>query len=141
MSEQVANSVAQPRFQAILLAAFAALAVLLGALGIYGVLSYAVVRRTREIGIRMALGGRPGHIRSMILVQGLRLVGTGILVGLILAYVVARLFATLLFGVQPTDAPIYALVTLILVAVSVVAAYVPARRATRIDPIDSLRAS
>ena len=141
MSEQVASSVAQPRFQAILLAAFAGLALLLGALGIYGVLSYTVVRRTREIGIRMALGGRPADIRRMILVQGLRLVGAGIVLGLILACVAARIFATLLFGVQPTDAPTYALVTVILLGVSMAASYVPARRATLIDPIDSLRAS
>ncbi|MDQ2945673.1 MAG: ABC transporter permease, partial [Acidobacteriota bacterium] len=141
MSEQVANSVAQPRFQAILLGAFATLALLLGALGIYGVLSYTVVRRTREIGIRMALGGRPADIRRMILSQGLRLVGAGIVLGLVLALIAARIFASLLFGVQPTDAPTYALVTIVLLTVSSAASYVPARRATQIDPINSLRVS
>ena len=141
MSEQVATSVAQPRFQAILLGTFAALALLLGALGIYGVLSYAVVRRTREIGIRMALGGRPTDIRRMILGQGLRLVGVGIVLGLVLALIAARVFASLLFGVQPADAPTYALVTIVLLVVSIAASYVPARRATQIDPINSLRVS
>lgn len=141
MSEQVATSVAQPRFQAILLGTFAGLALLLGALGIYGVLSYTVVRRTREIGIRMALGARPADIRRMILGQGFRLVCAGIVLGLALALITARIFASLLFGVQPTDAPTYALVTIVLLAVSTAASYVPARRATQIDPINSLRVS
>ena len=121
--------------------AFATVALLLGALVIYGVLSYTVVRRTREIGIRMALGGRPAHIRRMILSQGLRLVGAGIVLGLVLALIAARILASLLFGVQPTDAPTYALVTIVLLAVSIAASYVPARRATQIDPINSLRVS
>jgi putative ABC transport system permease protein len=141
MSEQVAGSVAQPRFQAILLGAFAGLALLLGALGIYGVLSYAVVRRTREIGIRMALGGQPADIRRMILGQGLRLVSTGILIGLGLAFLAARIFESLLFGVRATDAGTYAMVVFVLISVSIAASYVPARRATRIDPSRSLRNS
>ena len=87
------------------------------------------------------MGGRPADIRRMILSQGLRLVGAGIVLGLVLALIAARIFASLLFGVQPTDGPTYALVTIVLLAVSIAASYVPARRATQIDPINSLRVS
>ncbi len=141
MTEQLADSVAQPRFQAALLGAFAGLALLLGALGIYGVLSYAVVRRTREIGIRMALGGRPADIRRMILGDALRLAGAGIAVGLALSAATARLLTSVLYGVAPYDPGNYALVVAILLGVAIAASYVPARRATRVDPMSALRVS
>ena len=139
MSEQVSESVAQPRFQAILLAAFSGLALLLGAAGIYGVLSYAVVSRKREIGIRAALGGRPGDILQLILGQGFSLVGRGLALGIVLSLVSGRLIEKLLFQVKPTDFTTYAVVCALLAAVGLLASYMPARKASQIDPSVALR--
>jgi putative ABC transport system permease protein len=139
MSEQVSESVAQPRFQAILLAAFSGLALLLGSAGIYGVLSYAVVSRKREIGIRAALGGRPGDILRLILGQGFSLVGRGVAIGVVLSLVSGRLIEKLLFQVKPADFTTYALVCALLAAVGLLASYLPARTASRIDPSVALR--
>ena len=141
MTEQVAESVARPRFQAILLAAFSGLALLLGAVGIYGVLSYSVVRRTREIGIRSALGGKPGDIQRMFLNHGLRLVGYGIALGLLLSLAAGSLLEKLLFDVRPADMPTYAVVCGALATVGILAGYLPARTASRIDPNVALRVS
>ena len=141
MTEQVAESVARPRFQAILLAAFSGLALLLGAVGIYGVLSYSVVRRTREIGIRSALGGKPGDIQRMFLNHGLRLVGYGIALGLLLSLAAGSLLEKLLFDVRLADMPTYAVVCGVLATVGILAGYLPARTASRIDPNVALRVS
>jgi putative ABC transport system permease protein len=139
MSQQVDDAVAQPRFQAILLAAFSTLALLLGSVGIYGVLSYAVVSRKREIGIRAALGGRPGDILRLILGQGFSLVGRGLALGIVLSLVTGRLLERLLFQVKPADFTTYAVVCALLAAVGLLASYLPARAASRIDPTVALR--
>jgi len=139
MTEQVAESVAEPRFQAILLGGFSALALLLGAVGIYGVLSYTVVSRTREVGIRTALGGRPRDIRGLILGQALRLVGCGLLIGTTASLAAGRLLEALLFEVKPADFATYAAGCMVLAAVGLLAGYLPARTAARIDPALALR--
>jgi putative ABC transport system permease protein len=139
MNEQVAESVAQPRFQTILLAAFSALALLLGSVGIYGVLSYSVVSRTREIGIRTALGGRPADIQRLVLGQGLSLVLSGLVLGIALSLATSRLIANLLFQVKPADFGTYAMVCALLAAVGLLAGYLPARTASKIDPTTALR--
>jgi putative ABC transport system permease protein len=139
MTEQFAESVAQPRFQTILLTAFSALALLLGSVGIYGVLSYSVVSRTREIGIRSALGGSPSAILGLVLRQGLSLVGTGLVLGIALSLITGRLIQNLLFQVKPADVSTYATVCALLAAVGLFAGYLPARTASRIDPSTALR--
>ncbi|HYL74932.1 MAG TPA: ABC transporter permease [Bryobacteraceae bacterium] len=139
MTEQFAESVAQPRFQTILLAAFSALALLLGSVGIYGVLSYSVVSRTREIGIRTALGGRPADILRLVLKQGLLLVASGLFIGIALSLATGRLIQNLLFQVKPTDFVTYATVCALLAAIGLLAGYLPARIASKIDPSTALR--
>jgi putative ABC transport system permease protein len=139
MSEQVAESVAQTRFQTALLAVFSALALLLGSVGIYGVLSYSVVSRTREIGIRTALGGRPADIRRLILGQGLSLVIRGLALGIVLSLAAGRLLESLLFQVKPADAGNFAAVSALLASVGLLAGFLPARAASRIDPSVALR--
>ena len=127
------------RMVAVLSGAFAGLAALLAALGIYGVLAFLVVQRTREIGIRMAVGAESGDIRLLIVKEVGSMLIAGVVVGLPLAYVLARLSESLLFGVKASNPAIY-LVGLVLIAVvAVVACYVPARRATRVDPLVALR--
>ncbi len=141
MSQQLAESVAQPRFQTVLLAAFSGLALLLGAVGIYGVLSYGVISRKREIGIRAALGGRPGDILRMVLGQGFSLVARGLACGILLSLVTGRLLESLLFQVKPADVTIYAVVCALLAAVGFLASYLPARAAAEVDPCVALRES
>jgi putative ABC transport system permease protein len=139
MREQVAESVAQPRFQTALLAVFSSLALLLGSVGIYGVLSYAVVSRTREIGIRTALGAGPADIRRLILSLGLRLVVCGLALGIVLSFAVGGLIESLLFQLKPTDAGNFASVCALLAGVGLLAGFLPARAASRIDPGVALR--
>jgi len=139
MSEQVTESVAQTRFQTLLLALFAALALLLGSVGIYGVLSYSVVSRTREIGIRTALGGRPADILRLILGQGFSLVLRGLALGIVLSFAAGRLLESLLFEVKPADAGNFVQVCALLAAVGLLAGFLPARAASRIDPNVALR--
>ena len=139
MSEQVAESVSQTRFQTVLLAVFSSLALLLGSVGIYGVLSYAVVSRTREIGIRTALGGRPADIRRLILGQGLSLVVRGLALGIVLSLASGRLLESLLFEVKTADAGNLAAVCALLAGVGLLAGFLPARAASRIDPSAALR--
>ncbi len=139
MSEQVSESVAQTRFQTVLLAAFSALALLLGSVGIYGVLSYAVVSRRREIGIRSALGGRPVDILRLILGQGLGLVARGVALGIVLSLATGRLLESLLFQVKPIDPSNLAAVCALLTGVGLLAGFVPARAALRLDPGVALR--
>jgi putative ABC transport system permease protein len=137
--EILAASVSRPRFQAILLALFGALALALAVIGIYGVMSYTVAQRTNEIGIRMALGAQPQHVLTQILWQGASLAGLGAVVGLVASVVLATLMKSMLFAVSPLDLGTYAAVSALLMVVTLVACYVPARRAMRVDPMVALR--
>ncbi|HKG92852.1 MAG TPA: ABC transporter permease [Gemmatimonadaceae bacterium] len=135
----VADSVAQPRFRTVLLAAFALLAVSLAAVGVYGVIAYAVAQRTRELGVRMALGaGRPQVVR-LVVGEGLGLAAWGVAVGLAAALAATRTLRGLLYATSPTDPATFAAVSLLVLAVAVIAAYLPARRAARVDPMVALR--
>jgi ABC-type antimicrobial peptide transport system permease subunit len=140
MSRLVASSVARERFFAIVLGAFAALAAVLAAIGIYGVRAYVVAQRTREIGIRMALGAERTHVVALILRGGLALTVVGIALGLGAAAAASRLLQGMLFGITPLDLPTFGAVAVGFGLVTTVASYVPARRATRIDPNVALRA-
>jgi predicted permease len=135
----VDTSLAQPRFSMLLLGSFGAIALLLAFIGIYGVISYSVAQRTQEIGIRLALGAQRRNVFALILSQGARLAGLGIAIGLLLAFGVARLMSSFLFGVQPADPLTFTAVCALLLAVAFFACYIPARRATRVDPLTALR--
>jgi putative ABC transport system permease protein len=139
MREVFGDAVARPRFLAALLGAFAALALVLAAVGIYGVLTYSVAQRTGEIGIRMALGARRAQVLGMVVRQGMGLVLAGIGIGIAMALALGRLLEGLLFGVSAQDPVTFALVPAILGAVALLACAVPARRATKVDPIVALR--
>ncbi|MBV9774208.1 MAG: FtsX-like permease family protein, partial [Gemmatimonadetes bacterium] len=139
MDEWIADSVARPRLAMALLAAFAALALLLGAVGIYGVIAYAVRQRTHEIGVRMALGAGVGDILRMVVRQGLSVSGVGVALGLLASFAATRALSGLLYGVAPTDALTFAAVPLVLGAVALLASWLPARRAARVDPMIALR--
>jgi putative ABC transport system permease protein len=139
LEEAVDSSFDNRRAVMLLLATFAGLALFLSALGIYGVLAYDVSQRTREIGVRSAIGASQGQIAGLILRQGLLKGGIGIAVGLALAALLSRSMASLLFDVRPTDPAVYAVVSLVLIAVALLASYLPARRAARIDPLIALR--
>ncbi|RPI57060.1 MAG: ABC transporter permease [Acidobacteria bacterium] len=140
MNDVFAESMARPRFLMTLLASFAVLALLLAAIGTYGVLSYLVNERRQEIGIRMALGAERGTLLGMVMKHGLMLALTGLLLGLAGAVVVTRLMQTLLFNVRPADPATMVAVAAVIAGVAVIACYVPARRATRLDPLMALRA-
>ncbi len=135
----LAESISRPRFQLALLALFGSLALALAAIGLYGVMSYTVAQRTKEIGIRMALGAQRRHVLSQILWQGTQIAGLGAAVGLVASLVVTRFMKSMLFAVSPLDIATYAGVTAVLVVVTLAACYVPARRATRVDPMVALR--
>jgi len=139
MDEIRGEAVAPQRLNLMLLSIFAGIAFVLAVVGIYGVMSYAVTQRTHEIGIRMAVGAQPGDVFRMILGQGMLLTIIGMFVGLVGAFALTRLMATMLFAVKPTDPATFAGVALLLAAVALVACYIPGRRATKVDPIDSLR--
>jgi putative ABC transport system permease protein len=139
LQEAVDSSFDNRRAVMLLLVAFAGLAVFLSALGIYGVLAYDVSQRTREIGVRSAIGASRGQIASLILQQGLWKGGIGVVLGLIGAALLSRSMTTLLYNVQPTDPVVYAVVSLVLIAVALLASYLPARRAARLDPLIALR--
>ena len=139
MDELLEGSVSLRRFSAMLVGIFAILAAVLAAVGIYGVMSYTVSQRTQEIGVRMALGAQAANVRSMILMQTIKLTALGVAIGLAGAFLVARLLSSLLFGVGTHDPLTFLGVTLLLIVVAVVAAYIPARRAMRVDPIVALR--
>jgi putative ABC transport system permease protein len=139
MEDVLSASLGDYRFYMELLGIFAGVAVLLAAVGIYGVMSYSVSERTHEIGIRMALGARPGDVLGLIAKLGLKLTSIGVAIGVVLAFGVTRLISTFLFGVKPTDPLTYAAVALSLAAIALLACYIPARRATRVDPMIALR--
>ncbi|HVS22712.1 MAG TPA: ABC transporter permease [Gammaproteobacteria bacterium] len=136
---RLGEALARPRFAAYLLGAFAAVAVFLAAVGVYGVLSYAMSRRVPEIGIRMALGAQPRDVFALLFGQGLRITFVGVAAGLPLAYAATRFVESLLFGVKPQSLDVYAVVVATLVAVGLAASYLPARRAVRVDPVQALR--
>jgi predicted permease len=139
LQHTLAQSVGEQRFLMVILGIFAGLALLLAAIGVHGVLSYTVVRRTREIGVRVALGAAPGDVMRMVLGHGFRLTAIGLGVGLVLGSLFARAMAGLLFGVNPIDVPTFGAVLVVLSAVAAFAIWLPTRRALRIDPIVALR--
>jgi putative ABC transport system permease protein len=136
----VSASVAGRRFNMVLLVIFAGLALVLAAVGIYGITSYSVAQRTREMGLRMALGAQPATVLGLVLREAGTLALLGLGAGLLLAFGATRVMASLLFGVGSTDPATFAAVSLALAAVSLFAAYLPGRRATQVDPMVALRA-
>jgi putative ABC transport system permease protein len=141
MSQIVARSTSRERFNTLLMTVFALSALCLAAIGIYGVMAYAVQQRTREIGVRMALGAEPGAVRRMVVLQGMRLAIIGVIVGVVGAYGLARYMSNFLFGVQARDPLVFAGVPLLLAVIALLAVWVPAARASRVDPLGALRSS
>jgi predicted permease len=135
----LSESVARQRFSMLLLVTFATLALVLAAVGLYGVMSYSVAQRTREIGIRMALGAQARDVLKMVVGQGIKLVLIGVAIGLAAALILTRLMSSLLFGVSATDPTTFITISLVLISVALLASYIPARRATKIDPLIALR--
>jgi predicted permease len=129
----------RPRFNMLLITIFAAAALALAVVGIFGVISYAVAQRTREIGIRMALGAKPGDVLSLVVKQGARLALTGVAIGLVLAAALAPAMASLLYGIRATDPVAFGSVSLVLLVAALAASYIPARRAAKVDPVESMR--
>ena len=139
LRELQANSILLRTFFMLLLIVFASLALILAVVGIYGVTSYAVTQRTQEIGIRMALGAGAADVLKLILKNGMALTIAGVFMGLAIAFALTRLMSILLYGVQPTDAVTFGAVSVTLIAAALLACYIPARRATKVDPLVALR--
>ena len=139
VEDVVADSFARPHWLASLLGSFAGLALLLAGLGIYGLISYAVSQRTQEIGIRMALGAQSGDLLRLVLRKGMGLTLAGLVIGLSSALVMAGLLRSFLFGVKPTDPMSFACAAMLLAGVALLACYIPAQRALRVDPMVALR--
>jgi len=135
----LSRSLSPRRFSAVLITVLAGLALVLSAVGIYGVMSYTVGQRTQEIGVRMALGARPGNMLALILGRGVRLAFVGIAVGLLGSFGLTRFLASLLFGVGAADPLTFSGVALLLLGVALAACYIPARRAMKVDPMVALR--
>jgi ABC-type antimicrobial peptide transport system permease subunit len=139
MSDTVADSLVRPRFLSLLLGAFSVIALALAAVGIYGVMAYSVSQRTQEIGVRVALGARSSDVMKMVLGQGTKLAAVGVGIGLVGAFALTRVMSTLLFEVSVTDPVTFAAVVALLAIVALLACYIPARRATKVDPLIALR--
>jgi predicted lysophospholipase L1 biosynthesis ABC-type transport system permease subunit len=139
MDEIVVQSTARSDFNMLLLTVFGCAALLLAAIGVYGLMSYSVEQRTQEIGIRLALGAELGQVRNMVIVQGMSLAVAGVAIGTVSAFALSRLIETLLFGVTARDPVVFVAVPGVLTLVALIAVWLPALRATRIDPIDALR--
>jgi len=139
MKDLLSENIAQPRFNMLLLGLFASVAMVLAAIGIYGVIAYTVTQRTKEIGIRMALGAQRIDMMTMIMRQSFAVIGIGLIAGIIGALGVTRLMSSLLYGVSAHDLSIFAIVTIVLSSAALVATYFPARRAMAVDPMVALR--
>jgi putative ABC transport system permease protein len=140
-AEQVLEkSIARPRFNMLLITILASVALVLAAVGIYGVISYSVTQRTHEIGVRMALGASVGDVLKLVVGQGMILAGSGIALGLLAAFAITRIMATLLFGISATDPVTYFSLALLIGIIALLACYIPARRATKVNPVTALRA-
>jgi putative ABC transport system permease protein len=140
MDRIVSESITQPRFNLFLLGLFGTVAMLLSAAGIYGVTAYTVSQRTHELGIRLALGAQVGDVLKMILGQGMAVIGVGLALGLVAAFALMRLLRSLLFGVGENDPATFVAITIVLLIVALIACYIPARRAKKVDPLEALRA-
>jgi ABC-type antimicrobial peptide transport system permease subunit len=139
MDEIVVQSTARSDFNMLLLTAFGCAALLLAAIGVYGLMSYTVAQRTQEIGIRLALGADLSQVRNMVIAQGMSLAIAGVAIGTVSAFALSRLIETLLFGVTARDLAVFVVVPTVLTFVALIAVWLPALRATKIDPIDALR--
>jgi putative ABC transport system permease protein len=139
MNDRLSEVLAQPRFQTLLLTLFGVVTLILVSAGIYGVVSYSVAQRTHEIGVRMALGAQKADVLILVLQRGMALTGVGVMIGLLVALALTRLLKSLLFGVSASDPITYLLASIVLAAVSLLACYLPARRATEVDPMVALR--
>jgi putative ABC transport system permease protein len=139
LPEMVNSSLAPRRFVVTVLGVFAGMALLMAVIGLYGVIGYAVTQRTQELGVRMALGAQPGEILKLVLGQGMRLAGAGAAIGLVVSLVASRLLRNELFHVRSFDPLTFALMAAVLIGAALLASYIPARRATRVDPMVALR--
>ena len=139
LSEVVAQSVGRRRFSMSLLTLFSGLALLLGAVGIYGVMSYSVEERTRELGVRLALGAERSNVVKMVLRSGLQLTGLGLIIGIAGGIASTRLLSGMLYEVESTDLLTHGFVAVLLVTVAMISCYLPARKASAVDPVDALR--
>ncbi len=140
LDRYLADSVAQPKFNTLLLTIFAIVAMILTAIGLYGVMAYSAAQRTHEIGIRMALGAQTVDVLRLVIGQGMKLAVIGVAIGLVGALALTRFMQNLLFKVSPIDPRTFGAIALLLAGVALVACYVPARRATKVDPMVALRA-
>jgi len=139
MDDLLSETVAQPRLQTGLVSLFAGIALTLAAVGLYGVLAYLVTQRTREIGVRIALGAQKRNVLSLVIGQGMKLALAGVVVGVLVALALTRVLTSLLYDVRPTDPPTFVAVSLLLVAIALIACWLPARRAAKVDPMEALR--